>query len=76
MAQEGTGEGEIGEAMVDRDRGSFETIVALVDEDSLKVAATCATCVIDRHLWLSFSYASCKRKTEPECRLRFFSADI
>ena len=30
--------GEIGEAMVELDRGSFEGMVALVDEDSLKVA--------------------------------------
>jgi hypothetical protein len=59
MAQEGTGEGEIGEAMAEPGRESFEGIVALVDEDSLKVAAKGGVCVLNRQIPLTFVKLLC-----------------
>jgi hypothetical protein len=59
--------------MVVRGRGAFEWMVALVDEDSLKVLGSCAGCstwCINRQLLLLFCEPVCAKKTEPEFRLR------
>ena len=62
--------------MVELGRGAFEWIVALVDEDRLKVEQDGLTWCINRHLLLSVRKLRCKEKRNLHSGSAFFSADI